>query len=68
MTTQTIGLGSWVVHPEHGFAQVWDVWAPDDNDPEVPDEDDDRVIIATGTECFEVRRDTLTLAEMGDVA
>jgi len=63
--SDSIGLGSWVVHQEYGFAQVWGVWQANPDDPEVADEDDGVVVIATGTECFSVFRETLALADLG---
>lgn len=61
-----IRLGSWVVHPEYGFAQVWDVFDPEARQEFEEKLDDDVVLIATGTRLAYVRLDALRLADMGE--
>lgn len=62
----SIGLGSWVVHPEHGFSQVWDVYDPNARQEGEEKFDEDVVLIANGTALRYVRLASLTLADMGE--
>lgn len=68
MTTEQIVLGSWVVHPEHGFSQVWDVFDPAARQEGEEKWDADVVLIANGTALRYVRLATLVLAEMAEEA
>jgi hypothetical protein len=63
-----IRLGSWVVHPEHGFSQVWDVFDPAARQEGEEKFDTDVVLIANGTSLRYVRLASLTLADLGDEA
>lgn len=61
-----IGLGSWVVHPDYGLAQVWDAFDPKARQEFEEKFDDDVVLIATGTSFHYVRLGALRLADMGE--
>lgn len=63
-----IGIGSWVVHPEHGFSQVWDVFDLKARQELEEKFDPDVVLIANGTALRYVHLGSLVLADMGEVS